>query len=98
MTFARISLQTQADLISIPVDRPSMRETTSLGAAIAAGFAFDVWKDFSELKDVNREGRTIFKPQISKEEGAKMFRLWEKAVKMCQGWVADEEKESRGEK
>ena len=31
-----------------------MRETTSLGAAIAAGFAVDIWKEFDELKEIVR--------------------------------------------
>ena len=82
--------QTQADLIGIPVDRPAMRETTSLGAAIAAGFAVDVWKEFEELKDINREDHTIFKPQTSTEASKKMFERWERAVEMSRGWLESE--------
>lgn len=63
-----------------------MRETTALGAAIAAGFAVGVWKSFDELKDVNLEGRTIFKPQISEEDASERFGRWEKAVQMSKGW------------
>lgn len=70
-----------------------MRETTSLGAAISAGFAVGIWKEFSELKDINREDRTVFKPQKSARERTAMFRLWTRAVEMCKGWVAEEEKE-----
>jgi glycerol kinase len=34
----------------------------------------------------------IFEPNISKEEGAQMFKKWGRAVEMCRGWVkADEE-------
>ena len=68
-----------------------MRETTSLGAAIVAGFAVDIWKEFKELKEINREDRTIFKPQISKEESAKMYRRWERAVDMSKGWLDAED-------
>ena len=64
-----------------------MRETTSLGAAIAAGFAVGAWKEFDELKEVNRDGRTIFKPQISKEHSATMYNRWHKAVEMSRGWL-----------
>lgn len=53
-----------------------MRETTALGAAIAAGFAVDVWKEFDELKEINQKDRMIFEPNISKEEGEKMFKKW----------------------
>lgn len=68
-----------------------MRESTALGAAIAAGFAVDVWKEFEELKEINREDRTIFKPQISEEERGKMYKRWERAVEMSKGWVSDDE-------
>lgn len=68
-----------------------MRETTCLGAAIAAGFAVDVWKEFEELKEINREDRTIFKPKISPEASEKMYARWERAVKMSRGWLENED-------
>ncbi|KAF6221492.1 hypothetical protein HO133_002348 [Letharia lupina] len=90
MSNSDLCMQTQADLIGIPVDRPAMRETTSLGAAIAAGFAVDVWKEFEELKEINSEDHTIFKPQMSKEASKKMFERWERAVEMSRGWLESE--------
>ena len=69
-----------------------MRETTALGAAIAAGFAADVWKEFDELKEINREHRTIFKPSISKDASDKMYTRWERAVEMSRGWLDSAEK------
>ncbi len=68
-----------------------MRETTALGAAIAAGFAVDVWKEFNELKDINQEDRKVFTPQISNEASEKMYKRWEKAVKMSRGWLDSED-------
>lgn len=68
-----------------------MRETTSLGAAIVAGFAVDLWKEFDELKQINREDRTIFQRQITKEDSAKMYKRWERAVEMSRGWVDSED-------
>ena len=53
MSNSALCMQTQADLVGIPIIRPKMRETTALGAAIAAGFASGVWKSFDELKQVN---------------------------------------------
>lgn len=64
-----------------------MRETTALGAAIAAGLAVGVWNSFDDLQNVNNEGRTIFKPQISAQEADKKFARWEKAVEMSRGWL-----------
>ena len=80
-------LQTQADIINIPVDRPTMRETTALGSAIVAGFAAGIWKEFEELKEINRADRIIFKPEIAKEASDKMYARWEKAVEMSRGWL-----------
>lgn len=70
-----------------------MRETTALGAAIAAGFAVGVWKNFDELKNVNTAGQTTFEPKMEKAASAKLFKRWEKAVKMCAGWLAEEDEE-----
>jgi glycerol kinase len=80
-------MQTQSDIIGIPVNRPGMRETTALGAAIAAGLAVGQWKSFDELKDVNMEGRTIFRPKIATEEATSRFSRWTKAVQMSKGWL-----------
>lgn len=87
MTNSDICMQIQADLLGIEVDRPLMRETTALGAAIAAGFAVGVWKDYSELNDINTEDRTIFYPRISAEEREKRFAEWQRAVERSYGWV-----------
>ena len=67
-----------------------MRETTSLGAAIAAGFAVGVWKEFDELKEINKEDRTIFQPKMSETASNKMYSRWEKAVEMSRGWIDSE--------
>lgn len=68
-----------------------MRETTALGAAIAAGFAAGVWKSFDDLKEINKEGRMYFKPQLGEKESSRMYRRWEKAVKMSKGWDEGDE-------
>ncbi|KAH0293177.1 glycerol kinase [Aureobasidium namibiae CBS 147.97] len=95
MSNSNICMQTQANIIGIPVNRPAMRETTALGAAIAAGFAVDIWKEFSELKAINQKNRMVFEPEVTPEEGEKMFKKWDRAVSMCRGWLdVDEVTES----
>lgn len=102
MSNSDLTMQTQADIIGITVNRPAMRETTALGAAIAAGFAVDVWKDFDELENINTEDRTIFTPRVSRQKSEDMFKKWEQAVEMSKGWVLEntggeeESKESKG--
>ncbi|GMF67497.1 unnamed protein product [Aspergillus oryzae] len=90
MSNSDLAMQTQADLISIPVYRPKMRETTALGAAIAAGLAVGLWRNFAELRDINRAGGAVFEPRISRQQSAESFALWEKAVNMSRGWVGNE--------
>ncbi|RMD41250.1 hypothetical protein DV735_g3869, partial [Chaetothyriales sp. CBS 134920] len=91
MSNSDLGMQTQADIIQISVDRPRMRETTALGAAIAAGFAVGVWKELDELKNINQQGRTYFKPQMEKSKSEAMYRKWEKAVKMSEGWTDEDD-------
>jgi glycerol kinase len=64
-----------------------MRETTALGAAIAAGFAIDIWRELDELAGLGRQGRTIFTPKIGRKEREAMVNRWEHAVRMCRGWI-----------
>lgn len=78
MSNSELCMQTQADLVQIPIVRPKMRETTALGAAIAAGFAADVWKDFDELKEINTAGETTFEPKKDEKDAKKMLKKWEK--------------------
>ncbi|PYH89791.1 glycerol kinase [Aspergillus ellipticus CBS 707.79] len=97
MSNSDLAMQIQADLISIPVYRPKMRETTALGAAIAAGLAVGVCKNVAELRDINRAGGVVFQPKFNRDESARSFALWEKAVKMSRGWVGDSESKSKSE-
>jgi glycerol kinase len=85
-----LCMQSQADISGIPVDRPAMRETTALGAAIAAGLALGVWNELEDLKEVNQVGRKIFTPQLNSDKTNKMFKKWEQAVEMSRGWVTDD--------
>ena len=93
MSNSELCMQTQADIIGIPVDRPAMRETTALGAAIAAGFAVGVWKKFDDLREINREDRTIFKPKMDPKKSNALFKKWEQAVEMSKGWVLENSEE-----
>lgn len=92
-----LCMQTQADVSGIPVDRPAMRETTALGAAIAAGLATGVWAELEDLSQVNRKNRKVFQPQMSKEKSQKMVKKWNQAVEMSRGWIRDAESESEGD-
>ncbi|PSK53198.1 Glycerol kinase [Elsinoe australis] len=91
MSNSELTMQTQADVTGIPIIRPQMRETTALGAAIAAGLAVGVWKSLRELDNVNAEGETKFERKMPDQEAEKLFGKWERAVKMTKGWLVDNE-------
>jgi glycerol kinase len=87
-----LCMQTQADVSGIPVIRPAMRETTALGAAIAAGLATGVWEELEDLAEVNADGRKVFEPNWEEEKRNGKYGKWEQAVEMSRGWVtADDE-------
>ncbi|KAI1337026.1 glycerol kinase [Xylariaceae sp. FL0016] len=92
MSNSDLTMQTQADIIGIRVERPDMRETTALGAAIAAGLAVKAsWSSLDELMDLTQKkpGRKNFEPHNNKKKTQKMYDNWERAVAMSRGWVRD---------
>jgi glycerol kinase len=86
-----LCMQTQADISGVPVDRPAMRETTALGAAIAAGLATGVWNELEELREVNRKDRKVFYPHADPKTVRRSRRRWERAVEMSRGWLQEDE-------
>ncbi|MCE2880027.1 MAG: glycerol kinase GlpK [Comamonadaceae bacterium] len=72
-------MQIQADLLGLPVVRPSTVETTALGAALLAGLQIGLYSDPAELKD--RLGiERIFEPQRSRDWAHGLMAQWELAV------------------
>uniref|UniRef100_A0A673IU23 Probable glycerol kinase n=1 Tax=Sinocyclocheilus rhinocerous TaxID=307959 RepID=A0A673IU23_9TELE len=90
MTSNRLLMQLQADILCIPVVKPSMPETTALGAAMAAGAAegVSVWSLTPEdLTEVTSEK---FEPQINPEESELRYARWKKAVQRAMNWETTE--------
>lgn len=90
MTSNRLLMQLQADILCIPVVKPSMPETTALGAAMAAGAAegVSVWSLSPEdLTEVTSEK---FEPQINPEESEFRYARWKKAVQRAMNWETTE--------
>ncbi|XDV15055.1 hypothetical protein PO909_015203 [Leuciscus waleckii] len=90
MTSNRLLMQLQADILCIPVVKPSMPETTALGAAMAAGAAegVSVWSlNPEDLTEVTSEK---FEPQINPEESELRYARWKKAVQKAMNWETTE--------
>lgn len=73
-------MQFQSDLLSVPVERPVVNETTALGAAYLAGLAVGFWKDREEIsKQWNKDKQ--FEPKMAVETQEELYGGWKKAVK-----------------
>jgi glycerol kinase len=79
-------MQFQTDLLGVPVVRPVVTETTSMGAAYAAGLAVGFWADEKELRAHWQADRS-WEPRISAGERGRLQELWQKAVERTLGWV-----------
>lgn len=83
-------MQSQADIINAPVNRPGCVETTAMGAAYLAGLAVGYWKSQEEIRK-NWVMDRSFLPALSDGERDKKLRGWNKAVRYACGWAKDEE-------
>ncbi|KAJ3315891.1 hypothetical protein HDV04_000098 [Boothiomyces sp. JEL0838] len=85
MTMSDQLMQIQADIAGVEIDRPSMLETTALGAALAAGRAIGLFEDLEKFE--TEASVSKFKPQISAEQRQEMTKGWKKALEKSMGWV-----------
>ncbi len=79
-------MQLQADVLGTPVAKPVIAETTSLGAAYAAGLATGYWGSVEELK-ANLQIAARWEPNSTAEERRAGLALWNKAVQRTLNWA-----------
>ncbi|MDB4755940.1 glycerol kinase GlpK [Mariniblastus sp.] len=72
-------MQFQTDLLRIPVVRPKVIETTSLGAAFLAGLAVGFWEDRVEIERLWQTDR-VFEPKMSADEALQRRQGWSVAL------------------
>lgn len=84
-----ILMQTQADLLRLPVDRPAQVETTAFGAAALAGLAAGVWGSLDELGTLRRS-QCLFQPQRDEAACAADYARWCRAVERSRAWIENE--------
>jgi glycerol kinase len=82
-------MQFQADLLDVPVVRPTVTETTALGAAYAAGLAVGYWSGEEELTRNWSEDKR-WTPAMDAGERDRLYRTWQKAVTRTFDWVDDD--------
>jgi glycerol kinase len=79
-------MQFQADLLDRPVRRPTIRETTALGAAYLAGLAVGVWNSPDEIlarRSLDRQ----FDPHMDAAVRQTLLQGWHRAVGRSLHWI-----------
>jgi glycerol kinase len=80
--------QFQADVLGVPVLRPTVRDTTGMGAAYLAGLGTGVWASTDEVADVWRLDRR-FDPTMDQAERDERRARWRGALDRARGWATE---------
>jgi len=86
MVYNDTLMQFQADILDVPVVRPKVAETTSLGAAYAAGLAVGFWSNLEDLRQ-NWQIDKTWEPKMDNATREKLYGEWKKAVTRTFDWV-----------
>jgi glycerol kinase len=73
-------MQFQCDMLKTKVLRPTITETTALGAAYLAGLAVGYWSSIDELQKQWQVDKT-FSPAMKAEQRKELKKGWKRAVK-----------------
>ncbi len=73
------TMQFLADMLAAPIDRPSILETTALGAAWLAGMQSGTWPDMEGFSD-SWKLQQRFQPRLEEAERSRRYTGWRAAV------------------
>ncbi|MFI6011199.1 glycerol kinase GlpK [Streptomyces sp. NPDC051243] len=86
MTSDHLLMQILADVLDVPVVRPLVAETVSLGAAYAAGLAAGYWPDLQVLRR-NWHRAAQWLPDMDAGRREWEYDCWKRAVERSLGWI-----------
>lgn len=86
MVYNNMLMQFQADVLAVPVVRPKVAETTSLGAAYAAGLAVGFWNNTDEMRE-NWGMDHTWNPDSDSNASSKLYADWKRAVTRTFNWI-----------
>ncbi len=69
-----------SNMLNLKVLRPTIQETTALGAAFLAGYQIGVYKSLSQIK-LNWKKEREFRPKINKRLKNKLLQGWQQAIR-----------------
>jgi glycerol kinase len=79
-------MQFQADILGLPIVRPSLVETTALGAANLAALSIGLYSSTDDIKRSSKIERT-FEPEMNDATRDAKISMWQKAVERSLGWA-----------
>jgi len=79
-------MQLQADILGVTVVRPSVAETTALGAAYAAGISAGFWSDLEDVRRNWQEDRR-FEAHWDEDRRERGYLDWKRAVERSLDWA-----------
>jgi glycerol kinase len=79
-------MQFQSDILNTKVLRPTITETTALGAAYLAGLAVGYWKSIEDIQAQWQIDKT-FAPAMEDAQRNELTAGWQKAVSATIGWT-----------
>jgi glycerol kinase len=79
-------MQFQSDILGLPIVRPSLVETTALGAANLAALSVGLYSSTDEIRKASKIERT-FDPKINEAVRKEKLSMWQKAVERSLGWA-----------
>ena len=79
-------MQFQADILDIPIIRPSLVETTALGAANLAALSVGLYSTTDEIKQASKIERS-FASSMTEDTRKEKLSMWNKAVERSLGWT-----------
>jgi len=82
-------LQFQADILGVRTIRPSVLETTALGAAYLAGLATEYWSGLREIRELWKADK-VFEPKMDSDERERLYRRWRMAVERSLDWARED--------
>jgi glycerol kinase len=85
-TANNLLMQFQSDILNTKVLRPTVTETTALGAAYLAGLAVGYWKNVEEIQQQWQIDKT-FAPAMDDDKRNELTAGWQKAIGAAVGWT-----------
>ncbi len=87
-TANNLLMQFQSDLLNTKVVRPTVIETTALGAAYLAGLAVGYWKSTDDIQKQWQVER-IFSPSMTETKRNELSDGWKRAIQTTVSWSVD---------